>query len=72
MEFIVEEGKLFKEAVENGDLVGAIKHGAMLGGAGMTLVSYILYEEREPIEACMLGLKNYVKKKLEEIGSPHT
>ena len=65
---MMDEWDLFKEALKDGDVVGAIKHGGTIIGTGMAIGSLLAYENREAIEACILGFKNYLEKKLREAG----
>jgi len=51
------------------DVVGAIKHGGTIIGTGMGVAALLTYENREAIEACILGFKNYLEKKLREAGA---
>lgn len=67
--FMRDEWELFKEALKDGDVVGAIKHGGTIIGTGMGVVALLTYENREAIEACILGFKNYLEKKLREAGA---
>lgn len=64
-----DEWELFKEALNDGDVVEAIEHGSTIIGTGMGVAALLTYENREAIEACILGFKNYLEKKLREAGA---
>jgi len=66
---MMDELKLFKEALNDGDVVGAIKHGGTIIGIGIGVVALLTYENRETIEICILGFKNYLEEKLREAGA---